>query len=169
MCIFYGYYASKKINDSKFSNSNISISYNQSSNILKNIQNISQYFMYCKKEHPFFPKLENGLHIIHISHDFHVYCCSVAQSIELQISPNNIIEYEEIIQIREGNGNPIQYSCLENPRDRGTWWAAVCGVAQSQTRLKWLSSIQIRESKVNFSLFKKKFSLLQCLCSISSI
>jgi len=35
----------------------------------------------------------------------------------------------------EGNGNPLQYSCLENPRDRGAWWAAVCGVAQSRTRL----------------------------------
>ena len=40
----------------------------------------------------------------------------------------------------EGNGNPLQCSCLENPRDRGTWWAAVYGVAQSQTRLKQLSS-----------------------------
>ena len=37
--------------------------------------------------------------------------------------------------IGEGNGNPLQCSCLENPRDRGTWWAAVYGVAQSQTRL----------------------------------
>ena len=35
--------------------------------------------------------------------------------------------------IGEGNGNPLQYSCLENPRDRGAWWAAVCGVAQSGT------------------------------------
>ena len=40
----------------------------------------------------------------------------------------------------EGNGNPRQYSCLENPRDRGAWWAAVYGVAQSRTRLKRLSS-----------------------------
>ena len=40
----------------------------------------------------------------------------------------------------EGNGNPLQYSCLENPVDRGAWWAAVHGVAQSQTRLKRLSS-----------------------------
>ena len=40
----------------------------------------------------------------------------------------------------EGNGNPLQCSCLENPRDGGAWWAAVYGVAQSQTRLKWLSS-----------------------------
>ena len=40
----------------------------------------------------------------------------------------------------EGNGNPLQYSCLENPRDGGAWWAAVYRVAQSQTRLKPLSS-----------------------------
>ena len=42
--------------------------------------------------------------------------------------------------IGEGNGNPLQCSCLESPRDRGAWWAAVYGVAQSWTRLKWLSS-----------------------------
>ena len=35
----------------------------------------------------------------------------------------------------EGNGNPLQYSCLENPKDEGAWWAAVYGVAQSWTRL----------------------------------
>ena len=40
----------------------------------------------------------------------------------------------------EGNGNPLRCSCLENPRDRGAWWAAINGIAQSQTRLKWLSS-----------------------------
>ena len=40
----------------------------------------------------------------------------------------------------EGNGNPLQCSCLENPRDGGTWWAAVSRVAQSRTRLKRLSS-----------------------------
>ena len=42
--------------------------------------------------------------------------------------------------IREGNGNPLQCSCLENPKDGGAWWAAVCGVTQSRTRLKRLSS-----------------------------
>ena len=42
--------------------------------------------------------------------------------------------------IGEGNGNPLQCSCLENPRDGGAWWAAVSGVAQSQTQLKRLSS-----------------------------
>ena len=38
----------------------------------------------------------------------------------------------------EGNGTPLQYSCLENPMDGGAWWAAVCGVAQSRT---WLSDL----------------------------
>ena len=42
--------------------------------------------------------------------------------------------------IGEGNGNPLQCSCLENPRDGGAWWAAVYGVAQSRTRLKWFRS-----------------------------
>ena len=42
--------------------------------------------------------------------------------------------------IGEGNGYPLQCSCLENPRDRGAWWAAVSGVTQSRTRLKRLSS-----------------------------
>ena len=45
-----------------------------------------------------------------------------------------------LLCIGEGNGNPLQCSCLENPRDRGAWWAAIYGVAQSQTRLKQLSS-----------------------------
>ena len=39
----------------------------------------------------------------------------------------------------EENGNPLQYSCLENPMDRGAWWAAVHRVTQSQTQLKRLS------------------------------
>ena len=43
----------------------------------------------------------------------------------------------------EGNGNPLRYSCLENPRDRGAWRAAVYGVTQSRTRLKRLSSRHI--------------------------
>ena len=42
--------------------------------------------------------------------------------------------------IGEGSGNPLQCSCLENPRDGGAWWAAIYGVAQSRTRLKRLSS-----------------------------
>ena len=40
------------------------------------------------------------------------------------------------IYIGEGNGNPLQCSCLENPREGGAWWAAVYGAVQSRTRLK---------------------------------
>ena len=43
--------------------------------------------------------------------------------------------------IGEGNGNPLQCSFLENPRDGGAWWAAVYGITQSRTRLKWLSGL----------------------------
>ena len=45
-----------------------------------------------------------------------------------------------MVEYGEGNGTPLQYSCLENPMDGGAWWAAVYGVPQSWTRLKWLSS-----------------------------
>ena len=60
--------------------------------------------------------------------------------------------------IGEGYGNPLQYSCLENPRDRGAWWAAVYGVAQSRTWLKQLSS----SSRVNLPqlLFKAVLPIL---------
>ena len=50
--------------------------------------------------------------------------------------------------IGEGNGNLLQCSCLENPRDGGAWWAAIYGVAQSRTRLKRLSS----SSSILFSI-----------------
>ena len=47
-------------------------------------------------------------------------------------------------RIGEGNGNPLQCSCLENPRDGGAWWAAIYGIAQSRTRLTRLSSSSSR-------------------------
>ena len=47
-------------------------------------------------------------------------------------------------EIGEGKGNPLQYSCLENPRDGRGWWAAIYGVTQSRTRLKRLSSSSSR-------------------------
>ena len=45
--------------------------------------------------------------------------------------------------VGEGNGNPLQCSCLENPRDGGAWWAATYGVMQSRTRMKRLSSSSV--------------------------
>ena len=55
--------------------------------------------------------------------------------------------------IGEGNGNPLQCSCLESPRDGGAWWAAVYGIAQSRTRLKQLSSSSssIQRGRSSFS------------------
>ena len=53
--------------------------------------------------------------------------------------------------IGEGHGNPLQCSCLENPRDGGAWWAVVYGVTQSRTRLKRLSSSS--SSAIDFIIF----------------
>ena len=55
--------------------------------------------------------------------------------------------------IGEGNGNPLQYICLENPRDRGAWWAAVYGVEQSWTRLRQLSSSSMHSGRRIFQDF----------------
>ena len=61
--------------------------------------------------------------------------------------------------VEEGNGNPLQCSCLENPRDGGAWWAAVYGVAQSWTRLNGLSSSSTyRQIRGNISLFSRDVS-----------
>ena len=62
-------------------------------------------------------------------------------------------------RIGEGNGNPLQRSCLENPGDRGTCWAAVYGVAQSRTWLKWLSSSSKLKSR---SMSLHLHSFLMC-------
>ena len=64
----------------------------------------------------------------------------------------------------EGNCNPPQCSCLENPRDGGAWWAAISGVAQSRTRLKWLSSTVQPERHTSFHLSWNKISMLM-FCS----
>ena len=56
--------------------------------------------------------------------------------------------------IGEGNGNPLQCSCLENPRDGGAWWVAIYGVTQRKSGLKWLSSSSsiAREKRNIFNL-----------------
>ena len=61
----------------------------------------------------------------------------------------------------EGNGNPLQHSCLENPRNGGAWWAAVYGVAQSRTRLKRLSSSSSSSSS-NYRFSSVQFSRSVC-------
>ena len=59
-------------------------------------------------------------------------------------------------EIAEGNGNPLQYSCLENSVDRGAWWAAVHGVAQCRTQLKLLS--------MHTCIGERNGNPLQCSC-----
>ena len=62
-----------------------------------------------------------------------------------------------LLCIGERNGNPLQCSCLENPRDGGAWWAAVSGVLQSRTQLRWLSSSS--NSSINSKLSYMVFHL----------
>ena len=58
----------------------------------------------------------------------------------------------------EGNGNPLQYSHLENPMNGGAWWATICGVAKSQTQLSdfifFLSFLPLSNSAMPLSIFK---------------
>ena len=63
----------------------------------------------------------------------------------------------------EGKGNPLQCSCLENPRDWGAWWAAVYGVAQSWTRLKRLSS---SSSRIYMSNYQIRVCAVYCMSII---
>ena len=65
--------------------------------------------------------------------------CSLWGRYELDMTERLHFHFS-LSRIGEGNGNPLQCSCLENPRDGGAYWAAVYGVAQSRTRLKRLSS-----------------------------
>ena len=64
--------------------------------------------------------------------------------------------------IGEGNGNPLQCSCPENPRDGGAWWAAVYGVAESRTRLKRLSSSSSSSTGRQPERGPLKFSFVTC-------
>ena len=70
---------------------------------------------------------------------------------------HNLLTIQLLLQLPssvhgEGNGTPLQYSCLENPMDGETWLAAVHGVAQSLIRLKWLSNSSSSSAQPHFSL-----------------
>ena len=65
--------------------------------------------------------------------------------------------------IGEGNGDPLQYSCMETPRDRGAWWAAVYGVVQSRTQLKQLSGSSSKNIMTNCMNHAKE------MCSLKEI
>ena len=66
-----------------------------------------------------------------------------------------------------GHGNPLQCSCLENPRDGGAWWAAIYGVTQSQTRLKQLSSSS--SNGTSYPLLLQKCRLLRLIKEYTDI
>ena len=70
--------------------------------------------------------------------------------------------------IGEGNGNPLQCSCLENPKDGGAWWVAIYAVAQSQTRLKRLSSSSSSRFVIAFPPRSKRL-LISWLQSTSAV
>ena len=69
--------------------------------------------------------------------------------------------------IGEGHGNPLQCSCMENPRNKGACWAAVYGVAQSQTRLKWLSSSSSSNGFHNYGQQRFPESLCRSVMKLS--
>ena len=69
-----------------------------------------------------------------------------------------------LLCIGEGNGNPLQCSCLENPRDGRAWWAAIYGVAQSQTRLRRRSSSSSRKDVSSRCLFGQHSMAGGCMC-----
>ena len=76
--------------------------------------------------------------------------------------------------IGEGNGNPLQCSCLENPRDGEAWWAAISGVAQSRTRLRRLSSSRkLHEIHISMSISKilleHRYNLLATGCLYTAV
>ena len=90
--------------------------------------------------------------LVILGHSSYHYCCSVAKlcltlcdimDCSLPAFPvlHCLLEFAQTyVHCGEGHGNPLQYSCLENPVDRGAWWRALHGVTQSRTRLKRLST-----------------------------
>ena len=77
----------------------------------------------------------------------------------------------------EGNGNPLQYSCLENPMDRGAWWATVHGVAKNQTRLSdwicmymhWVGILSSEQEADTFTLKSKGLLEKRCRTGITTV
>jgi len=74
----------------------------------------------------------------------------------------NFYPQQFIINPGEGNGNPLQCCCLANPRDRTAWWAAIYGVTQSQTQLRWLSSSSSSNIVMTFLIYLYKILYNHC-------
>ena len=71
--------------------------------------------------------------MVQISHPY----MTTGKTIALSLKMRHL--YYSIQQTGEGNGNPLQYSCLENPMDEGAWWATIHGVAKRQTGLSYFT------------------------------
>ena len=88
------------------------------------------------QETPFRSRDTHRLNVKGWEKDFHTYENPKKAGIAILIWDKIDFKIKTVIRWNgEGNGTPLQYSCLENPTDRGTWWAAVHGVAKSWTRL----------------------------------
>ena len=81
----------------------------------------------------------------------YIYTLGLHEFQILPKTPSTALQNNELL-----NGNALQYSCLENPRDGGVWWAAVYGVAQSQTQLKRLSSSSSSSRKASLAHIENK-------------
>ena len=82
--------------------------------------------------------------------------CSPWRCKELDMTERTDLHFS-LSCIGDGNGNPLQYSCLENHRDGGAWWTAIYGVTKSWTRLKQLGSSS------SYSIFLPPLSKIRCL------
>ena len=78
------------------------------------------------------------------------------QSMRSQKAGHNWVT--SLSRIGEGNGNPLQCSCLENPRDDGAWWAAIYGVAQSRTQLELAAADRLTREPVGWGSYEMKLT-----------
>ena len=101
---------------------------------------LSEVSVYCKNMHCFkTSKPSKSSRTVQFLEERY-YARNIAKC-EKFLKRGEILIYKSVSQVlREGNGNALQYSCLQNPMDGRAWWAAVHGVTKSQIQLKWFSS-----------------------------
>ena len=94
---------------------------------------------YLQIQDMFNGKLYKYLSLHSFTYSFTSSFIQISEPIINWLIKSRLIKLRAVSYIGEGQGNPLQYSCLENPMDRGAWWAAVHGVTKSWTQLKQLS------------------------------